>query len=414
VLLRVPEDTVMAKRRFRCTLAVLILVLVCLWMIPYTRYWLMGIVSRERFYQGLPAGYWIHELVAEDSSLTPQRFTELVRSVLRSSPPPSCEDCWSPKKPCPVAVAVLLEMVKDGNPKLRARAIFALRYENERPVEAVPLLLAATRDSEPRVRREAGRTLAQFHDWGREEAIAFISLLNDSDPDVQQQAGRAVHDMREFNRHKLARTLSARKNIPPFTVALQTTLSGIEADAAIEGGTKLAELRGLLGPAEPQKWCENILTVTGPPSAIREFTERAEGKPPEYQHGKARLLAINLAENLSFHALFPVPCDVLAGGYETDGWKWELAHWGCPGGASNSHLEWLEPGKAKYVFRTAWGPAYPFLAKIAKDFRSLRFEIDWVTPDFGFNGRRYWQGGVSGNSSVSWSVDSLHRFTKQQ
>jgi len=189
-------------------------------------------------------------------------------------------------------------------------------------------------------------------------------------------------------------------------------------------------------------WCSNTLNVTGPREAVEAFISAARGPGATYNefHGeeweafedtRKKVLASNIPEpgpvqDLSFHALYPVPEDVRRFGYDDGqatrlrasmddsvvgiygngancgGYGWETNHWGVKWGASDVNLttQSAQSGHniggatmATYEFETPWGPPDGLLYKVSKDFPGITFSLQFLEPGMGFEGRMEWKDG---------------------
>lgn len=127
-------------------------------------------------------------------------------------------------------------------------------------------------------------------------------------------------------------------------------------------------------------WCSNQLRVFGPDEVVARFKEQAVGYSP-WGHVKDQEHNV-----LNFHSLVPVPPEILAAGYNDAGYNWEREQWGCKWGACESHLadEW--EGQLHYAFDTAWSPPIPFLEKLAPQWPTLKFLLDYEELGMGFKG----------------------------
>ena len=127
-------------------------------------------------------------------------------------------------------------------------------------------------------------------------------------------------------------------------------------------------------------WCSNQLRVFGPDEDVARFKEQAAGCSP-WEHVKDQEHNV-----LNFHSLVPIPPEILAAGYNDAGYNWEREQWGCKWGACASHLmdEW--EGHLHYAFETAWAPPVPFLEKLAPQWPTLKFLLDYEELSMGFKG----------------------------
>jgi hypothetical protein len=134
-------------------------------------------------------------------------------------------------------------------------------------------------------------------------------------------------------------------------------------------------------------WCNNHLTVKGGNEEVQRFREKAVGhsawrKPPPDQNPNV----------LNFHSLVPVPDDVLQAGYETRGYDWELANWGCKWGACDAEMVYDNGCELFYTFDTAWAPPIAFLTSLAKQWPALTFILEYEEPGMSFKGLARFQG----------------------
>jgi len=124
-------------------------------------------------------------------------------------------------------------------------------------------------------------------------------------------------------------------------------------------------------------WVDNRLVVQGPAQSLRGFVERAKGQDPLYQdHGEGKL------QVFSFHALWPVPLNVLEERYSHFGFYWELNQWGCKWGASDSSMEVFSLNKVVYVFDTPFGPPVLLVSNLAVEFDDLHFTLSYEGDEF--------------------------------
>lgn len=177
-------------------------------------------------------------------------------------------------------------------------------------------------------------------------------------------------------------------------------------------------------------WCYNVLAVSGDKKDISRFKKAAEGPTQTYNdfhrnrgewpiHDDVRIRSLTETvpeagpvQVFSFHALFPVPDDIRRFPYDDNsarkmgeaigeprhqgGYGWECENWGVKWGASEPSLddEFEEGNYLSYRFDTAWAPPECFMDKVAKDWPTLSFELDYEEPGMGFAGTMQWEDGV--------------------
>jgi len=141
-------------------------------------------------------------------------------------------------------------------------------------------------------------------------------------------------------------------------------------------------------------WCSNKLTITGPQAVVQAFKTKAVGHSPWEKPEKP-------PDVLNFHSLVPVPKEVLKAGYESAGYDWEMANWGCKWGASGPGIldEW--GGRVEYEFYTAWSPPIEFLQKVAVQWPALVFVLVYEEPGVAFRGLAKFQGEIHEDHCIS-------------
>ena len=185
-------------------------------------------------------------------------------------------------------------------------------------------------------------------------------------------------------------------------------------------------------------WCSNRLSINGSTNDIYKFKLKANGPVQSYHdysaqdakwpvHDDVRLKAMQetLPEPgypsvFSFHALFPVPSEVRRLPYDsvraremaeylglanTDvrgGYDWEYANWGVKWGASEATLQDDGDSFLEYTFDTPWGPPISFITKIAED---------WSTLSFGLE---YGDGGTGNSGEVEFSRGKMVSYEERE
>jgi hypothetical protein len=132
-------------------------------------------------------------------------------------------------------------------------------------------------------------------------------------------------------------------------------------------------------------WCLNKLTITGAQADVQAFKAKAVGHSPWLEpEGNP--------DALNFHSLVPIPEELLKAGYDSAGYDWEMANWGCKWGASGPGILVEREGHVEYEFCTAWSPPTEFLKKVAVQWPSLVFVLAYEEPGMGFKGLAKFQG----------------------
>ena len=176
-------------------------------------------------------------------------------------------------------------------------------------------------------------------------------------------------------------------------------------------------------------WCTNTLNVSGDEKSITSFLTAARGRHAGYvdsYHGnggngtwpahdqvRVRALVKNPAPlygdelDLCMNALYPVPLDYRRFPFDDNqarklgeavgeerkhgGYQWQTDHWGTKwdvdGELLENHNTFLQ-----YSFDSAWSPPISFLEKVAKDYPSLTFELEYYEGGMEFAGRSTFDG----------------------
>jgi hypothetical protein len=127
------------------------------------------------------------------------------------------------------------------------------------------------------------------------------------------------------------------------------------------------------------EWVENRLTIEGPEPTIERFVERARGPATFYGTGNPVDAKVY---DFSFHALYPVPLNVLQEDYPQLGFDWELDHWGCKWGARESSIQERSPNKVIYAFETPNGPPVLLISSLAGEYDDLKFSLTYEGNEF--------------------------------
>jgi hypothetical protein len=185
-------------------------------------------------------------------------------------------------------------------------------------------------------------------------------------------------------------------------------------------------------------WCNNSLSVFGPPEDVKRFQEKAHGsertyygplndkgsyfageEPADDSVFVSLLMELMMKDEvptseknleLSFHALYPIPREVLLSPYDTNqlekakkkypefyqkfstelaGYDWEYRNWGTKWGACEVEMDdsGVRRGEIFYHYDTAWGPPSDnFFQKVSKDFPTLTFKNQWGGDEVGSGG----------------------------
>lgn len=192
-------------------------------------------------------------------------------------------------------------------------------------------------------------------------------------------------------------------------------------------------------------WCQNNLDIEGPPEDIARFMKKAEGPTQNYNdddgvsvwplHDDIRVRArISMTPEpgevslFSFHALYPVPDDVMKLPYDDNtarkvgdllgepvpygGYTWENQHWGCKWGGSEVDRACAHD-YLQYSFSTPWGAPTDLFDKVAKDWPTLTFSLVFEEPGMGFAGEATWELGECSHIN-EWSIEEEEENDDEQ
>lgn len=127
-------------------------------------------------------------------------------------------------------------------------------------------------------------------------------------------------------------------------------------------------------------WCDNRLVIKGDTKELTRFKEAVKGMGAVYalsdaekslfkDDAKPRSLA------LSFHALVPVPSNVLQKPYGEGGYDWQIANWGTKWEASQPYMLDEFENELWYEFSTAWSPPETWVKQVSLLFPALSFDL---------------------------------------
>jgi HEAT repeat protein len=168
--------------RFRLALF-LVLILAGIWIVPVSRWGIIGYLKREHFYQGRPTSYWRSQIEAYFGPTTFFHRLLLRLGVHERIVRPSI---LGPK---PAAVPVFIELVKDGNDYVSEQAILALAATGPAAEDAIPSLNEALRGENHSNRKAAAFALGCI---GPKSAPVLSDALGDERKDVRSHAALAL------------------------------------------------------------------------------------------------------------------------------------------------------------------------------------------------------------------------------
>lgn len=168
------------------------------------------------------------------------------------------------------------------------------------------------------------------------------------------------------------------------------------------------------------EWCDNLLTVEGPEELVGRFAAAARGQPPRYRDPTPAAGSDGESPEpdseaiLCFHALCPVPDEVLRQGYEEAGYGWETEHWGCKWGACEQELRERSPGRASYHFDTPWDPPLPLFSRVSADWPGLAFTLRYHADWSGQQGVARWGRGKPLSHYKEWFTEEDLRVPEEE
>lgn len=145
-------------------------------------------------------------------------------------------------------------------------------------------------------------------------------------------------------------------------------------------------------------WCSNKLYIYG--ENLENFKKTVRGFPAEYAKSEVELRIsgskkpeeVQLAE-FSFHAVVPIPDDILAAGYSQSGYNWQIGHWGTKWDVGEFNL--VEPSSMEliYHFDTAWSPPVEWVKKASAQMPQYIFSLAFHEESDAFAGKLKFQNG---------------------
>ncbi len=109
--------------------------------------------------------------------------------------------------------------------------------------------------------------------------------------------------------------------------------------------------------------CTNKVSLLGPPEVRAAIEEKIRGHEPTY-FGQANIEGPEVA--FSFHAILPVPAEVLAHKYDRSGYDWQILHWGTKWAGYQFERTTRDEFSTTWIFRTAWAPPLLVLRALSK------------------------------------------------
>ena len=114
------------------------------------------------------------------------------------------------------AVPNLIDLLRDEEPRVREAAARAVEAMGEHGRNAVPVLIDSLRDEEPKVREAAAWTLGAMGGHAQGAVPALIDLLRDEDPGLRSSATQALEAMGEHAQRALPALIELLLDDDPY------------------------------------------------------------------------------------------------------------------------------------------------------------------------------------------------------
>lgn len=132
-------------------------------------------------------------------------------------------------------------------------------------------------------------------------------------------------------------------------------------------------------------WCDNMATITGPASVIKEIKEILESDDPELLN-------------------YMVPQPNFAG--ESDWYSWNVENWGTKWDiASPTINDDDRDDSISFGFSSAWGPPVQAFENWARGQDNVTFQLDYFEPGIGFVGTATYDGEYFDDDSLDHNSD---------
>jgi len=181
---------------------------------PSIRWPLVGLIRNERHYRSLPVSYWRHKIIADaearerEGGLFGHAGALFNRVTGNAGPDPPIPEGD------PGAIPMLLELLDDKDPRVRAGATYALSF---RPPDdkVMTALLKVMNDQDAKVRKEAVDSMGRLgSDAKLAVPLLMRAVLNDPDEEVRESAAIAVCALDPETAKKNERVLRQTLGIP--------------------------------------------------------------------------------------------------------------------------------------------------------------------------------------------------------
>lgn len=164
-------------------------------------------------------------------------------------------------------------------------------------------------------------------------------------------------------------------------------------------------------------WCSNVLIVEGPPDEVSAFVHKSRQTVfIDWEHTYSDVIAKarktkSIVEKLKLYALaseyrkekssigmlaahYPPPDNVVANGYNQNGYDWCIMKWGTKWDVEPD-IDYSEGStSARFTFESAWAPPIQWLAVVSGKWPNLRFTLGYYESGMVFYGYAVYENGA--------------------
>lgn len=168
-------------------------------------------------------------------------------------------------------------------------------------------------------------------------------------------------------------------------------------------------------------WCFNTLYIFG--DEVQDFKKAVKGYPAQYKQSEieAKYLAdtnhsdVPKESDFTFHALVPVPQDILDQGYNEAGYNWQINNWGTKWDIGNDfNLIELSEKELAYQFDTAWSPPTSWVYQASLQLPQFIFNLSFHEESRAFAGKVIFQNGNVLYEKACENYREVAEFVKEE
>jgi hypothetical protein len=138
-------------------------------------------------------------------------------------------------------------------------------------------------------------------------------------------------------------------------------------------------------------WCDNVATITGPASVIKEIKEILKSNDPDLLN-------------------YMVPQPRFEG--ESDWYSWNIENWGTKWEISSPTINEDSDDSISFGFMTAWGPPIAAFETWGRGQENVTFQLDYFEPGMEFVGTATYDGEFFDDECINNSSDSEYYKNK--